>query len=248
MFGSKPRPEKPAGAERQPRGVTAVAWEYVKLFGSALIIALVIKTSLVEAYNIPSGSMENTLMTGDFILGNKFVFGAKVPILPLRLPAITEPEPGDIIIFKFPANPEVNYIKRCIAGPGQVVEIKNKRVYVDNVLIESPEYAKYTDRKFLKRGSVRGIRDNFGPYTVPDGEYFVMGDNRDNSYDSRYWGCVPRENILGSAMMVHFSWAPDSNAPDVTIRRPLSILESLSYNITHFPSRVRWGRIGTVVD
>lgn len=233
---------------QQSKSAAEVTWEYVKLFGSALIIALIIKTSLVEAYNIPSGSMEDTLMTGDFILGNKFIYGAKIPLLPVRLPSLDEPEPGDIVIFKFPMNPEVNYIKRCIAGPGQVVEIRNKRVYVDSVMIEDPEYSKHTDRHVNARSTHNGgTRDNFGPYVVPDGNYFVMGDNRDNSYDSRFWGCVPRSYILGSAMIVHFSWAPDSNAPDIDIGQPLSVLESLAYNITHFPQRVRWGRIGDIV-
>lgn len=230
------------------RSVGSVVWEYVKLFGSALLIALVIKTSLVEAYNIPSGSMEDTLMTGDFILGNKFVFGAKVPLLPIRLPALSEPEPGDIVIFKFPLNPDQNYIKRCIAGPGQMVEIRNKRVYVDDVLLEEPEFSKHTDKRVRSRGSYESARDNYGPMRVPDGHYFMMGDNRDNSYDSRYWGCVPRENILGSAMIVHFSWVHDDNAPDVTLDNPLSIFESLAYNIQHFPERVRWNRIGDIVE
>lgn len=243
---NKEKAEEPVEIRRSKSAAT-IAWEYVKLFGSALIIALIIKTSLVEAYNIPSGSMEDTLMTGDFILGNKFVYGAKIPLLPVRLPSLDEPEPGDIVIFKFPSNPDVNYIKRCIAGPGQVVEIRNKRVYVDSMLIDDPEHSKHTDRRVKSRSAYDGMRDNFGPYVVPDGHYFVMGDNRDNSYDSRFWGCVPRSNILGSAMIVHFSWAPDSNAPNVKISEPLSVLESLAYNITHFPTRVRWGRIGSII-
>ena len=165
------------------RSIRSIAWEYVKLFGSALLIALVIKTSLVEAYNIPSGSMEDTLMTGDFILGNKFIYGAKIPLFPIKLPAFSDPEPGDIVIFKFPLNPDQNYIKRCIAGPGQVVEIRNKRVYVDNELIDDPEFSKHTDRRVRDRGSFDSSRDNYGPFKVPDRHYFMMGDNRDNSYD-----------------------------------------------------------------
>ncbi len=225
-----------------------VIWEYVKLFGSALIIALIIKTSLVEAYNIPSGSMENTLMTGDFILGNKFIYGAKVPLLPLKLPALADPEPGDIIIFKFPGNPEINYIKRCIAGPGQTVEIRNKRVYVDGELVRDPVDSKHTDKYIKPRSAIDGARDNFGPVTVPDGQYFMMGDNRDRSYDSRFWGFVPRENILGEAMIVHFSWAPDSTAPEVDWGHPMTVLESLAYNITHFNKRVQWHRIGHIIN
>ncbi len=234
--------------EKTSKGIGAITWEYVKLFGSALLIALVIKTSLVEAYNIPSGSMEDTLMTGDFILGNKFIYGAKIPLLPIRLPALSEPEPGDIVIFKFPLNMSQNYIKRCIAGPGQVVEIRNKKVYVDGRLIEEPEFSKHTDNRVRARGSYDSSRDNFGPLEVPEGQFFVMGDNRDNSYDSRFWGCVPRENILGSAILVHFSWKQDENAPDVSLRNPMSLLESIAYNLGHFHERVRWGRIGDIVN
>jgi signal peptidase I len=235
-------------AKSTPRNAATVVWEYVKLFGSALLIALVIKTSLVEAYNIPSASMEDTLMTGDFILGNKFIYGAKIPLLPIRLPAISEPEPGDIVIFKFPLNPEQNYIKRCIAGPGQVVEVRDKRVFVDGEMVQDPEFSKHTDRRVRARGTYDGSRDNFGPLKVPEGHYFMMGDNRDNSSDSRFWGCVPRENILGSAMVVHFSWAEDEDAPDISLNNPLSLFRSIAYNIGHFHERVRWERIGNVVD
>ena len=230
------------------RSIGVVIWDYVKLFGSALVIALIIKTSLVEAYNIPSGSMEDTLMIGDFILGNKFIYGAKIPLLPLRLPAFTEPEPGDIIIFKFPSNPKVNYIKRCIAVPGQIVEIRNKRVYIDGVLLQDPEFSKHTDVHVKPRSAFDGSRDNFGPYEVPDGHYFMLGDNRDNSYDSRFWGCVPRENILGQAMIVHFSWSPDSKAPKVNWNDPVTIIKSIAYNVVNFHRRVQWGRIGNIVS
>jgi signal peptidase I len=232
----------------KPRSVGNVFWEYVKLFGSALIIALVIKTSLVEAYNIPSSSMEATLMSGDFILGNKFIYGAKIPLLPFSLPAISDPKPGDIVIFKFPDNPSVNYIKRCIAGPGQTVEVRNKRVYVDGVLTEDPEFALHTDPRIRPRNAIDGSRDNFGPVTVPDGHYFMMGDNRDHSFDSRFWGFVPRQNVLGRAMLVHFSWAPDDSAPEIDWTRPKSIIESLAYNISHFNDRVKWDRIGRIIQ
>ena len=240
-------PDETVTEKTVPKAVRTVIWEYVKLFGSALIIALIIKTSLVEAYNIPSGSMEDTLMTGDFILGNKIIYGAKVPLLPFRLPAFADPEPGDIVIFKFPENPDVNYIKRCVAGPGQIVEIRNKRVYVDGVLMKDPEDSKHTDKRIKPRSALDGARDNFGPITVPDGQYFMLGDNRDNSYDSRFWGFVPRENILGEAMIVHFSWAPDGSAPEVDWGHPMTIFESLAHNATHFNERVQWSRIGQIV-
>ena len=230
------------------RTIGSVVWDYTKLFGSALIIALIIKTSLVEAYNIPSGSMEDTLMTGDFILGNKFIYGAKIPLLPLHLPALSDPKPEDVVIFKFPSNPDQNYVKRCIAGPGQTVELRDKKVFIDGKLVEDPEYSKHTDKRIKPRSGSNGSRDNYGPYTVPEGHYFMLGDNRDNSYDSRVWGCVPRSNILGRAMIIHFSWAPDNCAPAIDWHDPLSIFKSLVYNVANFHKRVKWNRIGQTVS
>src|SRR3989337_830241 len=119
--------------------------EYAESLIIALILALIIKTSLVEAYKIPSGSMEDTLLIGDFLLANKFIYGSKIPLIDAHLPAVREPQPGDVIIFKFPLNLKQNYIKRLIATEGQVVEIKNKQVYVDGKLLENPPHVKHTD-------------------------------------------------------------------------------------------------------
>ncbi|MFQ6032885.1 MAG: signal peptidase I [Candidatus Zixiibacteriota bacterium] len=225
----------------------SVLREYVESFALALILALVIKCSVVEAYKIPSGSMEDTLLIGDFLLANKFIYGSRLPIpfTNIHLPALREPKPGDVVIFKYPRNPKVNYIKRCVAVEGQTVEIKNKVLYVDGKKIPDPPLGKHTDTHLRPKG--RDPRDNFGPYKVPQGYLFMMGDNRDNSADSRYWGSLPRELVLGKAMIIHWSWNSDPNAPVVTSEDLLSLPKNILYNIIHFPKRVRWNRIGDII-
>ncbi len=220
--------------------------DYLESLIFALILALIIKTSLVEAYKIPSGSMENTLLVGDFLLANKFIYGSKIPLLPYHLPAIREPRQGDIVIFKFPGNPKVNYIKRCIATEGQIVEIKNKDVFVDGKKLNFPSKGKFTDNNIYQAHI--SSRDNFGPYKVPPGHLFMMGDNRDNSYDSRFWGPLPRKLVLGNAILIHWSWKPDSNAPPLRSSDFLSIPKSIGYNIIHFFNRVRWNRLGHLIS
>jgi signal peptidase I len=237
--------KKEPEVKKEKKSALTVLREYIESFGIALIMALIIKCSVVEAYKIPSGSMEDTLLVGDFLLANKFIYGAKIPLLPIHLPALREPKPGDIVIFKYPQNPKVNYIKRCVATEGQVVEIRDKVLYVDGKRFPDPTFAKYTDRDNHAPG--RDPRDNFGPYKVPKGNLFMMGDNRDNSADSRYWGPLPRELVLGEAMIIHWSWAPDDQAPVITSSNPLSIPSNIGYNIIHFPNRVRWNRLLTII-
>jgi len=219
--------------------------EYVESFAVALILALIIKCSVVEAYKIPSSSMEDTLLIGDFLLANKFIYGAKIPLIDAHLPAIREPRPGDVVIFKYPNNPDVNYIKRCVAVGGQTVEIRNKAVYVDGKRFADPPEMKQTDRRLIPTSV--SSRDNYGPYKIPEGYIFVMGDNRDNSYDSRFWGPLDRKLVLGKAMILHLSWAPDPDAPNFAWSNPLTYPPSLFYNITHFYKRVRWDRLGDIV-
>jgi len=221
-------------------------WEYTKSLGIALILAFVIKTSIVEAYKIPSGSMEDTLLVGDFLLANKFLYGSRVPLVNLRLPEIRDPQPGDVVIFKFPKDPSVNYIKRCVAVGGQTVEIRNKVLYVDGQIIELPATGKFTGGQ-KPQGTAQTPRDNFGPYRVPDNSFFMMGDNRDNSYDSRFWYAVPRDLIQGKAMMIHWSWGTDDSSPEWTWTDPLSMGNALVYNTAHFFDRVRWNRLGSLI-
>ncbi len=233
--------------QEKPKRKKSILREYIESFAIALILALMIKTSVVEAYKIPSGSMEDTLLIGDFLLANKFIYGSKLPIpfTNIHLPALREPKAGDIVIFKYPLDQKVNYIKRCVAVAGDTILIRDKVLYVNGRIFPNPKESKFTDRNVAPRGASN--RDNFGPYVVPRGYIFMMGDNRDNSYDSRFWGPLDRKLVQGQAMIIHYSWEPDPSAPEVTKRDPLSIPKNIVYNVVHFPQRVRWGRIGHII-
>ncbi|MDH3217025.1 MAG: signal peptidase I [Candidatus Krumholzibacteria bacterium] len=167
--------------------------EYSEIILMAVFLAFFVRTFFVQAFKIPSESMEDTLLVGDFLFANKFVYGAKMPFISKRLPAVRDPRPGDIIIFKYPGDKRTDYIKRCVAVEGQSVELKGTQLYVDGEL-QDEDYAKYF------HGSA------FGPFTVPSGHVFVMGDNRDNSADSRVWGPLNKDLVLGKAMFIYFSW------------------------------------------
>lgn len=229
------------------------AWDWTKSLGVALILALMIKTSVVEAYKIPSSSMEETLLVGDFLLANKFIFGMRLPIpfVDIRLPALADPKPGDIIIFKFPKDPSLNYIKRCVAVEGQKLRIIDKQIFIDGKPVPLPEHAKFEDYRLIapRDNGAWGpnLRDNMATIEVPEGMLFMMGDNRDNSQDSRYWGFLDRKLVLGEAMIIHWSWAPDENAPRVSSNDPLSYIKSIAYNIYHLPDRVRWKRLASII-
>ena len=171
----------------------SVIREYSEIILMAVFLAFFVRTFFVQAFKIPSESMEDTLLVGDFLFANKFIYGAKMPLVPARLPKVRDPEPGDIIIFKYPGDKRTDYIKRCVAVEGQSVELKGRQLFVDGEL-QDEEYAKYF------HGS------SFGPYEVPAGHIFMMGDNRDNSADSRVWGPLDKELILGKAMFIYFSW------------------------------------------
>lgn len=171
----------------------SIVREYSEIILMAVFLAFFVRTFFIQAFKIPSESMEDTLLVGDFLFANKFVYGAKMPLLSARLPAVRDPRSGDIVIFKYPGDQRTDYIKRCVAVEGQTVELKGTQLYVDGEL-QGEEYAKYF------HGST------FGPYTVPVGHIFVMGDNRDNSADSRVWGPLDKNLILGKAMFIYFSW------------------------------------------
>ncbi len=229
------------------------AWDWTKSLGVALILALMIKTSVVEAYKIPSSSMEETLLVGDFLLANKFIYGMRLPIpfVDIKLPALADPKPGDIVIFKFPLDQSQNYIKRCVAMEGQKIKIVDKQVYVDGKPVRFPEHGKFEDYRVFpfheNSAWGRNLRDNMMEIEIPEGMMFMMGDNRDNSSDSRFWGFLDRRLVLGKAMIIHWSWAPDQNAPRVYSTDPLSYIKSIAYNIYHLPERVRWGRLASLI-
>ncbi len=179
--------------------------EYIEALLIALLLALFIRTFIVQAFKIPSGSMLQTLQIGDHLLVNKFTYGVKIPFTTKVIVEMGKPEYKDIIVFKYPGDPSKDYIKRVIGVPGDTVEIKNKKVFVNGNLLVEP----YT--QFIDNTHVSTLRDNMPPRHIPEGEFFVMGDNRDGSNDSRFWGNVPRDNILGKAWIIYWSWGgPDS--------------------------------------
>jgi signal peptidase I len=181
----------------------SVIREYTEIIVLAVALALFVRTFFIQAFRIPSESMEDTLLVGDFLFANKLLYGPKLPLMDLRLPAIRDPKPGDIIIFKYPNDPKVDYIKRCVAVEGQTVELIDNKLFVDSVL-QDEEFTKYV---FGSRPDRR-----FGPFQVPEGHIFMMGDNRDNSADSRAWGPLDKRLISGKAMFIYFSWNPNAHS------------------------------------
>jgi signal peptidase I len=207
----KPRPDDPT--PERPAYRKSTAREYFESICVAVILALFVRTFIVQAFKIPTGSMENNLLIGDHLLVNKFVFAPTLtgvedtvlPIDPIRR--------GDIVVFKYPEEPERDFIKRVIGLPGETIELRNKKVYVNNQPLDEP----YVHFLFPPEERSPGeadvtdfdVRRQYGPVTVPAGHYFMMGDNRDNSQDSRYWGFLPREYVKGKALFVYFSFAEE---------------------------------------
>ncbi len=183
-------------------------WEYAKAIITALILAMLIRTYIIQAFKIPSGSMTPTLLIGDHILVNKFLYGTKIPFSGKRVFMFKKPERGDIIVFKCPENPSKDFIKRVVAAEGDVIESKNKIIHVNGSKVNEP-YARHTDSSMRPVGIEP--RDNFGPVIVPKNKYFVMGDNRDQSYDSRYWGYVDIKDVKGKALILYWSWDSEKN-------------------------------------
>ncbi len=186
----------------------------------AVVLALFIRTFVVQAFKIPSGSMKNTLLIGDHILVNKFIYGIKLPFIGATLIPIKDPQREDIVVFEYPDDPSKDFIKRVIGVAGDRVEIRDKKVYVNNSMLDQ-DFAIFTDNRSLPG------RDNFGPVTVPEDSLFVMGDNRDNSHDSRFWGFVKLKAIKGKAFIIYWSWDGENQN---------SILDY-----------VRWGRMGQLL-
>jgi len=172
----------------------------------ALLLAFVIRAFVVQAFKIPSGSMLETLQIGDHLLVTKFAYDVRLPSniwLDTTdgkvLLKTGDPERGDIVVFKFPEDETKDYIKRVIGLPGETIEIKDKVVYIDGEALDEP-YTRHT------KADMQPIRDNFGPYTIPEGRFFMLGDNREGSFDSRWWGTVKREKIVGKALIIYWSW------------------------------------------
>ncbi|MGM0643522.1 MAG: signal peptidase I [Thermodesulfobacteriota bacterium] len=192
-------------AEKKSKGVIR---ENLEIIIIAVILAMFIRTFVVQAFKIPSGSMEDTLLVGDHLLVNKFIYGVKIPFTDGKtLIPVSEPERGDIVVFRYPQNPEKDYIKRVVGIEGDVVEIVDKKLYVNGEQVNH-DYAHYTDDTVYP--AWRNPRDNMEPMTVPEDSLFVMGDNRDNSHDSRFWGFVDLKAVKGEAFIIYWSWDRDS--------------------------------------
>ena len=237
----------PSQPSPRPRGGGA------RQYGSSILVAvglaLLIRSSVVQAFYIPSASMEDTLLKGDYLLANKFIYGAPLELpgmgRPLfRLPALRDPEPGDIVIFRSLTEPGRDLIKRCVAVGGQEVEIRQKQLLVDGRPYGLPPLGKFTEAE-IRPGSM-SPRDNLAPYRVPQDHFFMMGDNRDNSKDSRIFGPVPRGRIKGKAMIIY--WSSDLVYGPL-IRGPRMLLDAGNFllNLHTLPFRSRYTRLGTVI-
>jgi signal peptidase I len=216
----------------------STAREYFESIVIAVILALFVRTWAVQAFKIPTGSMENNLLIGDHLLVNKFIFGPTMWSVETKLLPIREPRRGDVVVFKYPDEPERDFIKRVIGLPGETLELRNKKVYISGQPLDEPYVHFLEPASNSQEVTSFDVRERYGPVRVPDGQYFVMGDNRDNSQDSRYWGFLPRSYIKGRALMIYWSYdaGPDQSAQDSTITRLVSV-------ITHFFTRTRWERI-----
>ncbi len=178
--------------------IKSVLREWIESILIALVLALFVRAFIIQAFKIPTGSMRPTLLEGDIILVNKFIYGARVPFTKLRLPKVREPKRGDVIVFIYPDNPKKDYIKRLIGLPGDIVEIKNGSIYINGNLLVEPLFSQ---RYYYNRGDFGKEGEKI---KVPQNCFFVLGDNSISSQDSRYWGFVPRENILGKALVIYW--------------------------------------------
>ena len=220
----------------------SVIREYFESIVIAVILALFVRTWVVQAFKIPTGSMENNLLIGDHLLVNKFIFGptplaigrATLPVRPIRR--------GDIVVFKYPEEPDRDFIKRVIGLPGESVELRNKKVYIDGKPLDEP-YVHFLTPPSSEYQEVTSfdVRERFGPVMVPPTQYFVMGDNRDNSQDSRYWGFLPRSYIKGKALLIY--WSYESGREDYLDQGMLASIKRLGSVVIHFFTKTRWERL-----
>ena len=256
MAGS-PNPEKDNGVRITPeRRIDALRhvnqrrgwgfgflWEWTKIFWISVALFLVLRTFIVEAFKIPSGSMERTLLVGDFLLVNKLAYGAEIPFTGARLPKLRDPQRGDVIVFESPEDLSKTYVKRLVGIPGDTLEMKNgtllrnhERVTEGYVLHTAREDGPTEDRFRWQRDYVATTanasigyhpsRNNWGPLVVPEKNYFVLGDNRDNSSDSRYWGFVADSLVKGRPFVIYYSYSPDTAQGFAWL------------------TRIRWSRLG----
>ncbi len=237
--------EEPTNGRRRPAKPNSVR-EWAKSIVIALVIWFFLRALLVEAFRIPSGSMENTLLIGDFLFVNKALYGAEIPVVKKRLPAFREPKRSDIVIFKSPEDPGVNVVKRVIGLPGDTLAMIGNVIYVNGEVLdepyveqanpladpEDPRMRAWQVRYLVERDrrTYRPTLKNWGPIVVSADSFFVMGDNRDNSYDSRYWGYLGRDRIAGRPLFIYYSFDREGLLP------------------LPFLTKIRWGRIFSTPD
>ncbi len=199
--------EKAVNEKEKPRRRKSVFREYSESIIIAILLALLIRAFVVQAFKIPSGSMKPTLLVGDHILVNKFIYGIKLRIpftaLNYSLVPISSPKRNDVVVFIFPKDTSKDFIKRVIGLPGDTIQIKDKKIYINNQPMDDP-HGTFSDQRIISE--MEQPRDNTGPIVVPPNKIFVMGDNRDESYDSRFWGFVDLKLVLGKAFIIYWSW------------------------------------------
>ena len=222
-------------------------WDSAKSIPVALFLFFLVRAFFVEAFKIPSGSMERTLLVGDFLLVNKLLYGAEIPFTDRTLPAVRDPRRGDVVVFQYPADPSKNFVKRLVGMPSDTLAMRDGLLYlngvpqlegyvrhsepgVDPVAEDFRWQRNYLVRTAEARSGFHPSRNNWGPLVVPERNYFVLGDNRDNSLDSRYWGFVPDSLVRGRPMFVYYSYAPDTALGLAWL------------------TRIRWTRIGERID
>ena len=232
LFLSKRRPVTEPSVDDMTDMENPEPWyvEYAKSFFPVLIIVLILRSFIAEPFRIPSGSMMPTLLIGDFILVNKFSYGIRLPVIHTKVVDLGEPERGDVVVFRYPKNPSVDYIKRIVGVPGDHIAYYDKQLYVNGnpaTLDLMGEYAEIDPAQarpgeILLSEDLTGVEHDIlidktrmsveGEFVVPEGAFFVMGDNRDNSNDSRFWGVVPEENLVGKAFFIWMNWDFSKNS------------------------------------
>ena len=238
------------GAEEAPppRSSTQVALDWIKSIGGAILLFLVLRTFLVQTFVITSSSMEETLLVGDFLVLSKASYGALVPFTEARLPGWTDPERGDVVVFRPPHDPDLDVVKRLIGMPGDTLRMEDKVLFINGRPVNEG-YVRYSDREGdvshpwmrwqcgervalspdisgayrvqpggAPEGTCQPSRDEWGPIVVPDGHFFMMGDNRDDSVDSRYWGFLDADRVRGKAVLIYYSYDPEALRPFAFIR------------------------------
>jgi signal peptidase I len=236
------RPEPKAAPAPEPYRKSTLR-EYFESIVIAVILALFVRTWVVQAFKIPTGSMENNLLIGDHLLVNKFAFSPADTGLERALLPFSHVRRGDVVVFKYPEEPERDFIKRVIGLPGETLELRRKIVYIDGKPLDEPYV------HFLQPASGGGtaelttfdLRESYGPVVIPAGHYFMMGDNRDNSRDSRYWGFLPERYIKGKALLVY--WSYEAEREDYADESLGGTAKRLTSVVTHFFTRTRWDRM-----